>query len=240
MNSHWLSLKVTFFFFFNYCAGKMLLSFICFVCVHFLSPGFTSYWEMVLDRLWVGNFILFVRCMWKRHFFNSLDTQFIIFIGCSAPFLKTSRCKPKAACCLRQHLGPGHSLFLCLSLLWHTEGLARTLSILLGCWRAVFSSCFCCHCQQLHGGCFSCNNPTVGKRSGGFTCCAPGCNRSIVYGCSWAKYSFAKLDSESKMLLDPSTPLVPLRKKALCWQAAPRRDQFCRDAPTQFAILNPY
>lgn len=51
MNSHWLSLKVTFFFFFNYCAGKMLLSFICFVCVHFLSPGFTSYWKMVLDHL---------------------------------------------------------------------------------------------------------------------------------------------------------------------------------------------
>lgn len=75
------------FFFFNYCAGKMLLSFICFVCVHFLSPGFTSYWKMVLDHLWVGNFILLVRCMWKRHFFNSLDTQFIIFIGCSAPFL---------------------------------------------------------------------------------------------------------------------------------------------------------
>lgn len=37
--------------FLNYYAEEMLLSFICFVCVHFLSPGFISYWKMVLDDL---------------------------------------------------------------------------------------------------------------------------------------------------------------------------------------------
>lgn len=109
----------------------MLLSFIYFVCVHFLSPGFISYWKMVLDHLWVGNFILFIRCMWERGFFNSFDSFLLVaqhhVFGSQTvnQILPAALFLPPATHPLPvSYRGPWSSLsHLLVSLPWCTEGL---------------------------------------------------------------------------------------------------------------------